>query len=68
MAIDRGLTFRMAQPPVQRWLPDLVGHIDRGKTNRSLVVSHRAFLEGDQNSTRPSRTRRMAASTGVLKP
>ncbi len=40
----RGLTFRMAQTPVQRYLPKLMGLIIGGDIDPSFVITHRATL------------------------
>jgi threonine dehydrogenase-like Zn-dependent dehydrogenase len=44
-AINRGLTFCMAQAPVQHYLPLLLERIERGDIDHSLVIAHRAGLE-----------------------
>ncbi|AFK56009.1 zinc-dependent alcohol dehydrogenase [Tistrella mobilis] len=44
-AINRGLTFRMAQTPVQRYLPRLVELITSGRFDPSFVVTHQAGLD-----------------------
>ena len=44
-AINRGLTFRMAQTPVQHYLPQLLGRIEKGEIDPSFVITHRATLE-----------------------
>jgi threonine dehydrogenase-like Zn-dependent dehydrogenase len=44
-AINRGLTFRMAQTPVQRYLPKLLKLIAEGDIDPSFVITHRAALE-----------------------
>ncbi len=44
-AINRGLTFRMAQTPVQHYLPQLLGRIKKGEIDPSFVITHRARLE-----------------------
>lgn len=44
-AINRGLTFKMAQTPVQAYLPRLLEHIERGDIDPSFVITHRARLE-----------------------
>ena len=38
-AINRGLTFRMAQTPVQRYMPKLLERIERGDIDPSFVVT-----------------------------
>jgi threonine dehydrogenase-like Zn-dependent dehydrogenase len=44
-AVNRGLTFRMAQTPVQRYLPILLERIERGEIDPSFVITHTAPLE-----------------------
>ncbi|ASY58329.1 MULTISPECIES: zinc-dependent alcohol dehydrogenase [Sinorhizobium] len=44
-AINRGLTFRMAQTPVQRYLPILLDRIRKGEIDPSFVITHRGSLE-----------------------
>jgi threonine dehydrogenase-like Zn-dependent dehydrogenase len=44
-AINRGLTFRMAQTPVQHYLPKLLKLIEEGAIDPSFVITHRASLE-----------------------
>jgi threonine dehydrogenase-like Zn-dependent dehydrogenase len=41
-AINRGLTFRMAQTPVQHYLPQLLERVEKGEIDPSFVVTHRA--------------------------
>jgi threonine dehydrogenase-like Zn-dependent dehydrogenase len=44
-AINRGLTFHMAQTPVQRYLPSLLERIVKGDIDPSFLITHRAKLE-----------------------
>src|SRR5690606_33820944 len=44
-AINRGLTLRMAQTPVQAYLPKLMKLIEDGKIDPSFVITHVAPLE-----------------------
>ncbi|NSZ04489.1 glutathione-dependent formaldehyde dehydrogenase [Agrobacterium tumefaciens] len=44
-AINRGLTFRMAQTPVQAYLPTLMSRIEKGEIDPSFVITHRATLD-----------------------
>ncbi|MBS9720645.1 glutathione-dependent formaldehyde dehydrogenase [Tianweitania sp. BSSL-BM11] len=44
-AINRGLTFRMAQTPVQSYLPQLMKRIENGEIDPSFVITHTASLE-----------------------
>ena len=43
-AINRGLTFRMAQTPVQHYMPALLQRIEKGEIDPSFVITHRATL------------------------
>ncbi|HJU16416.1 MAG TPA: zinc-dependent alcohol dehydrogenase [Stellaceae bacterium] len=43
-AINRGLTLRMAQTPVQRYLPQLMERIEKGEIDPSFVITHRVGL------------------------
>jgi threonine dehydrogenase-like Zn-dependent dehydrogenase len=44
-AINRGLTFRMAQTPVQHYMPSLLRRIENGEIDPRFVITHRAKLE-----------------------
>jgi threonine dehydrogenase-like Zn-dependent dehydrogenase len=44
-AINRGLTFRMAQTPVQYYLPQLLERIQNGDIDPSFVVTHSGNLD-----------------------
>lgn len=44
-AINRGLTFRMAQTPVQHYMPKLLELIENGAIDPSFVITHRATLD-----------------------
>lgn len=44
-AINRGLTFKMAQTPVQSYLAKLLERIETGDIDPSFVITHRAKLE-----------------------
>ncbi len=44
-AINRGITMRMAQTPVQHYLPTLLERIEKGEIDPSFVITHRASLE-----------------------
>ena len=43
-AINRGLKMRMAQTPVQRYMPSLLERIEKGEIDPSFVITHRAPL------------------------
>ncbi|MDV9030833.1 zinc-dependent alcohol dehydrogenase [Pseudomonas sp. RAC1] len=44
-AFDKGLTFKMGQTHVQRYLPELLEHIEAGRLNPEAIVTHRLALE-----------------------
>ena len=44
-AFDKGLTFKMGQTHVQRYLPELLEHIESGALNPEAIISHRMSLE-----------------------
>jgi threonine dehydrogenase-like Zn-dependent dehydrogenase len=44
-AFDKGLTFKMGQTHVQRYLPELLGHIETGRLSPEVIISHRLSLE-----------------------
>ena len=44
-AINRGLTFRMAQTPVQHYLPKLLERIVKDEIDPSFVITHTVPLE-----------------------
>ncbi|HJT51591.1 MAG TPA: zinc-dependent alcohol dehydrogenase [Nitrosospira sp.] len=43
-AFEKGLTFRMGQTHVQRFLPELLEHIQSGKLRPDVIISHRMPL------------------------
>jgi threonine dehydrogenase-like Zn-dependent dehydrogenase len=43
-AFEKGLTFRMGQTHVQRFLPELLEHIQSGKLQPEVIISHRMPL------------------------
>ncbi|WPP01860.1 zinc-dependent alcohol dehydrogenase [Pseudomonas sp. HR96] len=44
-AFDKGLTFKMGQTHVQRYLPELLGHIETGRLVPDAIITHRMSLE-----------------------
>lgn len=44
-AFDKGLTFKMGQTHVQRFLPELLEHIEAGRLNPEAIITHRLSLE-----------------------
>jgi len=67
-AINRGLTFRMAQTPVQAYLPKLLGRIEKGEIDPSFVITHRASLEQGPDLYKTFRDKKDGCIKVVLKP
>ena len=67
-AINRGLTFRMAQTPVQRYLPGLLERIENGDIDPSFVVTHVAGLEDGAELYKTFRDKQDGCIKVVLKP
>ncbi len=67
-AINRGLTFRMAQTPVQRYLPKLMERIQKGEIDPSFVITHRAGLEEGPELYKTFRDKQDGCIKVVLKP
>ena len=43
-AFDKGLTFKMGQTHVQRYMPELLEHIGNGKLKPEVIITHRMAL------------------------
>ncbi len=67
-AINRGLTFRMAQTPVQRYLPHLLRLIEEGQFDPSFVITHRGTLEDGPDLYKTFREKKDGCVKVVLKP
>lgn len=67
-AMNRGLTFRMAQTPVQRYLPRLLALIEEGHIDPSFVITHRAGLEEGPNLYKTFRDKQDGCVKAVLTP
>src|SRR5256885_2534248 len=67
-AINRGLTFRMAQTPVQHYLPKLMKLIEDGKIDPSFVITHVAPLEKGPELYETFRDKKDGCIKVVLKP
>lgn len=67
-AINRGLTFRMAQTPVQRYLPRLLELIESGQIDPSFVITHRGALEDGPDLYKTFRDKKDGCIKVVLKP
>lgn len=67
-AINRGLTFRMAQTPVQAYMPKLLDLIQRGEIDPSFVITHRATLEEGPELYKTFRDKKDGCIKVVMKP
>lgn len=67
-AINRGLTFRMGQTPVQRYLPSLLKRIEKGEIDPSFVITHRATLEDGPELYKTFRDKQDGCIKVVMKP
>ena len=67
-AINRSLTFKMGQTPVQRYLPLLMERIQRGEIDPSFVITHRAGLEDGPELYKTFRDKKDGCIKVVLKP
>lgn len=67
-AINRGLTFRMAQTPVQHYLPKLLDHIVKGDIDPSFVITDQGGLEDGPELYKKFRDRKDGCIKVVLKP
>ncbi|QOZ28558.1 zinc-dependent alcohol dehydrogenase [Bradyrhizobium sp. CCBAU 51753] len=67
-AINRGLTFRMAQTPVQHYLPMLLQRIEKVEIDPSFVITHRATLEKGPELYKTFRAKQDGCIKVVMKP
>jgi threonine dehydrogenase-like Zn-dependent dehydrogenase len=67
-AINRGLTFRMAQTPVQAYLPQLLQLVEDGKIDPSFVITHRAGLKDGPELYKKFKNREDGCIKVVMKP
>jgi threonine dehydrogenase-like Zn-dependent dehydrogenase len=67
-AINRGLTFRMAQTPVQHYLPKLLQRIEAGEIDPSFVITHTVPLERGPEMYQTFRDKRDGCIKVMLRP
>ena len=67
-AINRGLTFRMAQTPVQHYLPILMDRIEKGEIDASFPITHRGSLADGPELYKTFRDKKDGCIKVVLKP
>lgn len=68
MAMNKGLTFRMAQTHVPRWAPDLLRRIEEGQIDPSFVITHSVALDQGPEMYRTFRDKQDSCIKVVLKP
>ncbi|PCC73756.1 Threonine dehydrogenase [Nannocystis exedens] len=67
-AMNKGLTFRMGQTPVQRYLQPLLAKIEAGEFDPSFVVTHRLPLEQGPEAYKMFRDKQDGCIKVVLRP
>ncbi len=67
-AINRGITFKMAQTPVQHYIRDLLKLIEEGKIDPTFVITHTASLEQGPDLYETFRDKKDGCIKVVLKP
>src|SRR5260221_6126801 len=67
-AINRGLMLRMAQTPVQHYLPSLLARIEKGEIDPSFVIAHRASLADGPELYKTFRDKKDGCIKVVMKP
>jgi threonine dehydrogenase-like Zn-dependent dehydrogenase len=67
-AFNKGLTLRMGQTHVQRYMPLLLDRIERGDIDPSFVITHRLRLDDAPNAYKTFRDKRDDCIKVVLKP
>ena len=67
-AINRGITFRMAQTPVQRYLPKLLERIQKGEIDPSGIITHRMPLDDAPEAYKIFKEKKDNCIKVVLKP
>jgi threonine dehydrogenase-like Zn-dependent dehydrogenase len=68
MAMNKGLTFRMAQCHVNRWTDDLLGRIEDGQIDPAFVVTHNVRLADGPEMYKTFRDKQDSCIKVVLKP
>ena len=67
-AFNRGVTLRMGQTPVQKYLRPLLERIEKGEIDPSFVITHSAKLEDGPDLYRVFRDKEDGCMKVVLKP
>ncbi len=61
-AFNKGLTLRMGQPHMQRYMPMLLKRIEDGEIDPSFVITHRLRLDDAPRGYKVFRDRRITVS------
>jgi threonine dehydrogenase-like Zn-dependent dehydrogenase len=67
-AFNKGLTLRMGQTHVQRYMPPLLHRIDRGEIDPSFVITHRIRLDEAPSAYKVFRDKKDSCIKVVMKP
>ena len=67
-AFAKGLTLKMGQTHMQKYMPGLLERIERGEIDPSFIITHRVTLEDAPKMYRVFRDKRDACIKVVMKP
>lgn len=67
-AFAKGLTFKMGQTHVQKYMPELLGRIERGEIDPTFLITHRLALEEAPRGYEIFRNKEENCVKVVLKP
>lgn len=67
-AFGKGLTFKMGQTHVHKYIQDLLGHIERGELDPSYIITHKAPLAKAAEMYETFRDKKDACVKVVLDP
>jgi threonine dehydrogenase-like Zn-dependent dehydrogenase len=67
-AMNKGLTMKMGQTHVQRYLPLLLGKIESGEIDPSFVITHRLKLSDAPKAYETFRDKKDGCIKVVLQP
>jgi len=67
-AFNKGLTFKMGQTHVQRYLGRLLEHVEKGELDPSFIITHRLPLEAGPQAYEVFREKRDGCIKVVLEP
>jgi len=68
IAMNKGLTFRMAQAHVNRWTDDLLHRIEDGQIDPSFVITHKRPLSDGPEMYRTFRDKQDSCIKVMLQP